>query len=128
MAGKLDKLRVLIVEDDFLISEDFDETIRRAGGLVVGPATTAAAALELLERAERLDGALLDVNLGSANSGEVAHALAARGIPYIIVTGYGTEMIPPEMRDAPTLTKPFSRDKLLAEVGRCFGRRAGMAA
>ena len=131
MVGVLDKLRVLIVEDDFLISQDLGETIRRAGGDVVGPAMTAPAALELLEQAVLeggLHGALLDVSLGSADSGAVARALGQRNGPYVVVTGYGEDMIPRDMRGAPALIKPFSRDDLLTVASRCFRRPAPLAA
>jgi DNA-binding response OmpR family regulator len=127
MVGGLEKLRVLVVEDDFLINQDLCEAIKRAGGEVVGPAMTAEAALELIARGE-LDGALLDVDLGGVHSADLAHALSERRIPYVVVTGYDTEMIPVEMRSAPRLHKPFSRNELIAEVRRCLGSSAGLAA
>jgi hypothetical protein len=38
--------------------------------------------------AERLDAATLDVNLGGERSDRVAADLEARGIPFVVITGY----------------------------------------
>lgn len=72
-------------------------------------------ALELLGR-ERPDFALVDINLGSGPSFEIAKALSARNIPWIFVIGYDGNTIPPEFSGVPRLLKPIEARHLLAAV------------
>lgn len=54
--------QILVVEDDFLIALELEQTLRRAGYEVVGPVISVGMALRLL-RQVRPDAAVLDVNL-----------------------------------------------------------------
>jgi DNA-binding response OmpR family regulator len=54
--------QILVVEDEFLIAMKLEQTLRRAGYQVVGPAAGVGMALGLL-RQVRPDAAVLDVNL-----------------------------------------------------------------
>ncbi len=88
-AERLDDRRVLIVEDEPLVALDMEETLRGLGCEVVGPTATLAEALRLLEEeAQRLDAAVLDVNLGGHAAFPVADALVRRGVPVLFATGY----------------------------------------
>lgn len=97
---------ILIVEDDFFVADDFAATFEGAGAKVVGPAASLSQALELIERTERLDGALLDINL----QGEMVYALAdrlrERGVPVVFATGYDRSAIPDLYADIPLCEKP----------------------
>jgi hypothetical protein len=42
----------------------------------------------------------------------VADALAAKGLPFIFATGYGTSGLPKAYRSKPVLQKPFSQNDL----------------
>ena len=111
-AADLTGLRVLVVEDTLMVAEVIAETLEMAGVTVIGPVGRVGTALALAER-ETLDGALLDVNLAGENSGPVAEALRARGIPFIFLTGYGdTSALPPAFRHAPHMAKPFQERDL----------------
>jgi len=50
--------------------------------------------------------------------GRVADALAARGIPFAFVSGYGREQLPSAYRAAPLVKKPFTGRELLAAIAR----------
>jgi CheY-like chemotaxis protein len=52
---------VLIAEDDVLTAADLVAAFEDLGVCIVGPASTVRDALELLEQAERLDGAVIDI-------------------------------------------------------------------
>ncbi len=121
----LNGLRVLVVEDTLLVAEMIAEILEIAGVTVIGPVSRVGAAVELAQR-ERLDGALLDVNLAGENAGPIAAALRTRGIPFIFLTGYGDAgALPSAFRDAPHMAKPFrERDLREAMVAR-FVARAG---
>ena len=54
--------RILVVEDEALIAVMVEDMLADLGSLVVGPAATIEAALELARR-EAIDAAILDVNV-----------------------------------------------------------------
>jgi DNA-binding response OmpR family regulator len=112
-------LRILVVEDSMLISELIVEALSDCGCSAVGPASRLAQGL-MLATAERLDGALLDVNLAGEQCFPIAAALGARGVPFAFLTGYDDMGIPPEYRGVPMLSKPFAIKTLLGLVARCF--------
>ena len=54
---------ILVVEDDYMIADDLRRDLEAAGARVLGPVPSLPEALELLRGADRLDAAVLDVNL-----------------------------------------------------------------
>jgi CheY-like chemotaxis protein len=107
---------VLIVEDDPIIALDFEDTISGFGVATVRTAGSVAKALEMI--AGRVpDFALLDVGLVRENSFAVAERLAALGIPFVFITGYGADVrLPAALVDRPRLPKPCSGDTLKAAL------------
>lgn len=103
--------RILVVEDEWLIAEDFGDILNRAGFEIVGPANTAAEADELI-RTEEFSAALLDVNLGSGTSFSLADKLDAEGIPYAYITGYNNNDLPDHVKAHALLSKPVADDDL----------------
>ena len=94
IARRVRGLRVLIVEDEVLISMLLEEILGELGCEVVGTPSTVAAALDIIDRTA-LDAATLDLNLAGEDSDPVAVALAARGTPFVFATGYGGAGIGP---------------------------------
>ena len=82
-----------------------------AGCEVVGPVGTLEAAIALAH-AEVLDVAVLDVNLDGEKVYPAAEELQARGIPFILATGYGASTLPEKWRHRPRLSKPYRREQL----------------
>jgi CheY-like chemotaxis protein len=108
----LDGLRVLIVEDELVIAMELENLLRGLGCIVLGPAPTVRAALRTLA-AERPDVAVLDVNLQGERVTLVAEALREQGVPFVLVTGYGSERLHEEaLQDAPHLRKPVEANEL----------------
>ena len=107
--------RILVVEDEFLIALDIASVLEQAGIAVIGPAGNVGDALEAIAR-EEVHGALLDAHLAGEPVGRIADALKARGIPFVFVTGYGREQLPPQHRAVPMVRKPFTGKELLAAV------------
>jgi CheY-like chemotaxis protein len=117
-------LRVLVLEDVFLIAEAIAEELASYGCDVVGPAPRVASALTLLA-AQRLDGALLDMNVNGEMCFPVIAALQAKHIPVILLTGYDSrDVLPPALRDLPRLPKPFDASQLIRLARREFGSAA----
>ena len=108
-------LRILMAEDESLIAIMMEEAVAKMGHTIVGPFADVEAALTAASR-EPLDLALLDVNLAGSLIFGVADMLRERGIPYILLTGYGLESIPAEYRDAPTLQKPIEPEQLRKSI------------
>lgn len=104
-------LRVLVVEDEFLVSMLLEDMLADFGCTVVGPAPTIAEALPLATDAA-MDAAVLDLNLGGQPIFPVADALKARGVPYIFASGYGDAGLIEAHRGTPMLQKPFRQADL----------------
>lgn len=101
-------LRVLVVEDEYMVADHIGMLLEDLGCEVAGYAATVAEALDLV-RGEQLDGVLLDGNLNGESSGPVAIELRARSIPFVVATGYGQlELNADALNGAPRLGKPFS--------------------
>jgi two-component SAPR family response regulator len=110
--------RVMIVEDELLVAMELESLLEEQGCAVVGPAPTVDRALALLDR-ERPDAAILDINLDGQTAIPVAAALKARGIPFLLATGYGNmQASEPELNGAPRLDKPVSHDRLVRVLAR----------
>ena len=105
-SAELEGLRVLVVEDEFLVAMDIELALNDLGCEVVGPIAELASALRTAQR-ETLDLALLDVNLGGEPVTAVAEALVARAVPIVFCTGYQVENLCSRYPAAPTLMKPF---------------------
>jgi DNA-binding NtrC family response regulator len=110
--------RVLIVEDEMLVAMELEGLLADQGCGVVGPAPTVDRALALLDR-ERPDAAILDLNLDGQTAIPVAAALNARGIPFLLATGYGeAQSLGPELTHAPRVDKPVDHDRLVRTLAR----------
>ena len=103
--------RVLIVEDETLISMLFEDILADLECEVVGPALNLRQALDLAHTAE-IDAAVLDLNLAGEPSFPAASILRDRGVPIVLSSGYGSSGLPSEWKDLPTLPKPFTADQV----------------
>lgn len=110
-AAPLSGLRVLVVEDEVMISLVLCDMVSDFGGTVAAAAGWLPKALELA-RYGVFDLAILDINLHGANAGEVADVLKSRGVPLVFATGYGESGIPPHLKDWPVVAKPYAEKDL----------------
>jgi CheY-like chemotaxis protein len=122
-AQRLQGVRILIVEDEFLLAMDIESAIREAGGEVVGPIVSLEEAVATAER-EELNAAVLDLNLRGEMSYPVAEVLDSRHIPYIFATGYSHSRLPDAFQCRPCLRKPFTWVALTAALERLVGKSA----
>ena len=93
MNSVLSGRRVLVMEDEMLVAWALEDMLADLGCIVVGPAARVDKALALLH-AEAVDLAMLDVNLNGQRSYPVADALAAKGVPFVFLTGYTRDSLP----------------------------------
>lgn len=115
-------LRILIVEDSFLVVISIEGFFNELGWTIVGPASRKDAALKLA-RSETFDAALLDVNLNGEMSWDVAAVLQERGIPFVFSTGYdGSNILPDFLAGSVVLGKPFREDELARKLRECIAK------
>jgi DNA-binding response OmpR family regulator len=98
--------RVLVVEDELLVSMLVEDLLCDEGCIVVGPFGRVSEALDALESAS-VDVALLDVNVAGEKVFPVALMLEQRGVPFLFVTGYGEIGLPPGHPTWEACSKPF---------------------
>ena len=109
--------RILVVDDEPLISMLMEGWLNELGCEVVGPVRSLKDGLDLAGNAE-LDGAILDVNLAGENSFSVANALKQRGIPFAFATGDGGIDKEAGFADPILLNKPFIFEDVKAVIGK----------
>jgi len=110
MTASLEGVRILLVEDEYLVASLIEEMLEIAGCIVTGPIPRLAQAVDAADR-ETCDAAVLDVNLAGERIYPVADILSRRNIPFVFVTGYG--VLPGEYANRPRLCKPFKMADLL---------------
>lgn len=98
--------RILVVDDDPLISMLVEGWLKELGCEVVGPARSVKDGFNLIGQAE-LDGAILDVNLAGESSLSLANALKLKGVPVAFATGDSGLDEDAGFADPILLSKPF---------------------
>jgi DNA-binding response OmpR family regulator len=106
---------VLIVEDDYYLATDTQLALARAGATVVGPSARTEESITLIDKYNP-DCAVVDINLGSGPSFDLAEVLRARSVPFLFLTGYDAGVIPPKFADVERLEKPVNVARLVSSV------------
>jgi CheY-like chemotaxis protein len=104
--------RVLIVEDEYFLADDIARALAQLGAEVLGPVATREEALDLLSTGERIDLAVLDINLEGESVFPVADTLIEQGVPFLFATGYDQTAIPAQYQQVPRWEKPFAPEAL----------------
>ena len=81
------------MEDETLVAMLVEDTLLDAGARVIGPVATVAEAL----------------------------ALVARGVPFVVASGYGASGVPARHTGVPVLAKPYAPEELTAMLVRLAG-------
>jgi two-component SAPR family response regulator len=115
MTAALEGVRVLVVEDEYLVAILIEEILESAGCIVRGPIPRLPDALDAVDH-DDFDAAVLDVNLAGERIDPVAQALSRRKVPFVFVTGYGEGVLSEEFAERPRLCKPFRMADLLGAV------------
>jgi CheY-like chemotaxis protein len=118
IAGK----HCLVIDDEFLIALDLQQTLESAGAIVtcIGDG---AAALQALDGGMRFDLAVLDIKLsaGARDSERVAAALTARGTPFVFLTGMRADNdLAKAFPHAPLVEKPYRLEVLMDALRRAL--------
>jgi CRP-like cAMP-binding protein len=114
------KPRILVVEDDRLVAEALSDVVRASGCEVVGTAGQVDAAFSFLD-GRRVDGAIVDVNLGGTMSFPVCEELQRRQVPFFFLSGHDASVIPPAFAGHALLRKPIEQDHLTVALAALVG-------
>jgi CheY-like chemotaxis protein len=113
----LQGLRVLAVEDEFIVHVMLEDMLAELGCEIVGSASRVTDALGMIPSL-KLDAAVLDINIGGAKVYPVAQALAERDVPLVFATGYGKAGISDAWRNRPIVQKPYHLHQLADALAR----------
>ncbi|NNG56427.1 response regulator [Sphingomonas paucimobilis] len=109
----LEGKRILVLDDEPLIVMLLEDILADLRCAVVGPVLDVAEA-EKLARTAEIDAAILDLNVHDRTTHSVAELLKARGIPFVIASGYDGDG---GLAGADgTLNKPFGPDRVKAAL------------
>ncbi|QXZ80487.1 hypothetical protein J5274_21975 [Rhizobium sp. L51/94] len=105
-------LKILLVEDQFLIAMDVEEMLRELSCNEVTSALRVSLAIAIIA-ANSPDLAILDFNLGEETSAPIADELTRRSIPFMFATGYSDEApVPTRFSGVPVVNKPVSKESI----------------
>ena len=113
------RARVLLVEDEFLLSAVLSADLQDFGYDVLGPFDTLSRGMEAVT-SQSFDGAILDINLKGEMGYRLMDWLHDRGIQVVVISGY--EDLPGSLgKFAAILQKPFTDAALLTTLKRMMG-------
>jgi len=105
--------RFLIADDNSTIANAMARVLNAQGFEIVGPAGNVNGAMALIAESERIDGAILDINLRGKMAYPVVDVLRAKGVPIVFMTGYDESSVQQGYSDVPCLRKPVTVEGLL---------------
>jgi DNA-binding response OmpR family regulator len=107
-------VRVLILEDDPFIALDLQTILEGEGHEIVGVFDSISEAREHLE--DSFDYALLDIDVVGGKSFGLASELYERHIPFAFVSASRPAEVPPGLRHAAFISKPFEERAVLSSI------------
>jgi AmiR/NasT family two-component response regulator len=127
----VDKLRILIADDESIIRLDLKETLQRMGHQVVAEAGDGRTAVDLA-RQHKPDLAILDVKMPEMDGIDAAKEIARdRLAPVLLLTAYSQQDLVQRAMDAGVFSyvvKPFTESELLPAIGVAIARFREFAA
>lgn len=116
----MDKLKILIVEDEFVIAEDLKQMLLHLNYEVMGIALKYSQAITMLEN-EKPDLILIDIILGGNKDGiDLSHEINLNyNIPFIFITSHAdtkTVTRAKEVKPIGYLMKPFDIDDIYTTI------------
>ena len=121
LAGK----HCLVLDDEFLIALDIQQTLEAAGASVICIGD-ADAALQTLRDGARFDVAVLDVKLSgfTRDSSDVAAMLTEQGTPFVFLTGMRADNeLSNAFPHAPLVEKPYQVEALMDALRKALAGR-----
>ena len=108
--------RILVVEDEIVITWLLEDILTALGCTIISTAARVKQALSMIETDGPFDAVVLDINLNGEKSYPVADALFARGIPFVFSTGYNKDSLPKAYQDFQMVQKPYRQAEMAAAL------------
>lgn len=123
MSDLLAGLRVLILEDEFLIAMDVEQLCREQGAADAG-IMRAIGEMTPEEAVSRYDAAVVDLMLGGNSTLDFAARLAELGMPFVFASGYvDRDHIGARFPGVRIVDKPYAGEDLVQALAEASGRR-----
>lgn len=124
MPPLLDGLRILVLEDEFLIAMDVEQLCRDNGAAEVAIARDLTE-IDDQEIAALYDAAIVDLMLGGTSTLEFASDLREAGVPFVFASGYtDASEIKASFPGVKLIGKPYSGEDLVRALAEACGRTA----
>ena len=98
-----------------MIALNLEELLVDAGFEIAAVAGKLEKALALIESGA-CDAAIVDANLAGVSAGPIASAMTARGLPFIVLSGYSSEQLKGDFPGALFIQKPCRPAQLIQAV------------
>lgn len=109
---------ILLVEDSMLIALDIEEALTALGAQKVITASSVRQAREAIST-EEIDFAILDINLGTESSLEIAEDLTALDVPFVFASGYGEQaQLTGKLAGHDVISKPYGGAEIIDAINR----------
>lgn len=114
---RVERLRVLIVEDEVLLADELDYIIRKSGGETVGQAVTCAEAIRMAQTLHP-DLAVVDVHLKDGPTGpKAARSISSLNGPIVLFLTANLKRLPQDLAGAcAAMSKPFSEHTIRTAI------------
>ncbi|SMO85594.1 histidine kinase [Paracoccus laeviglucosivorans] len=107
------RMRILVLEDDYLLARRIGSEISEMGDKVLGPFPDVETAMD---HAQDADAAILDIRVGEGLSYAVADRMIARDKPFLFYTGHERTLLPLHLRDSSIYSKPWPTQALIHDL------------
>ena len=111
--------RVLIVEDEYFLATDLEESLRLEGAEIVGPIYELSQALAQANE-DGFDAAVIDINLRGQYVYPIADMLMEKRIPFVFATGYRQEALPSRFWEVKRFEKPCDAPAIAKHIVRLY--------
>ena len=115
----LDDLKILVLEDEFLIAMDVEQLCLDHGAASV----TVARSLEEVDEGIEFDAAIVDVILGGEPTFDFAERLVQAGTPFVFASGYtDSGEVAKRFPGVALVGKPYAGQDLINAIAAACGR------
>lgn len=113
---------VLVAEDEYMLADAIEASIRSAGGEVQGPFPSVAEALQFLAETPRPpDAATLNIKLLDGDSYPIADELTRRGVPYLFASANSLASLPQRFSRSALVPKPYAAFQVVQALTTLLG-------
>jgi DNA-binding response OmpR family regulator len=124
-SASLSGRHVFVLEDEYFLADDIARALTAMGAEIIGPIGDVKEAERIVNEAPRIDGAVLDISVRGESAFPVARLLRARGVPFVLASGYGRDSLDADFVDAPLWEKPLDAQRMIGALSRMMRPAAG---